>query len=107
MRKLALLLCLGVLTHGGPAQAASALGIGTRDCAAFLQASEMDSTQALDGYVSWSLGYLTGRNAAATHGRQVVVDGGSLVHWLTAWCGTRSGTPIFEAIEIFAPESGG
>lgn len=107
MRKPTLLLSLATLFHWGPAQATSAMGIGTGDCSAFLRAAEAGTTQALDPYVSWGLGYLTGRNATVTHGRQVVIDGGSLAHWLTAWCGRHGESPIFEALETFARESEG
>jgi hypothetical protein len=106
MIRLALLSCIATLALPAPVQATTAMGIGTRDCTAFLRAREIGSEQAIDSYVSWGLGYLSGRNAASRGKRPVFVDGGSLVHWLGAWCEDHTSAPIFEAMEAFAGESG-
>jgi len=107
MRNTCPVLLLLALVAPLPATAATAMGIGTRDCTAFLRASEIGSEQALDAYVAWGLGYLTGRNAGNSGGREVVVDGGSLVFWLGAWCAEHREAPIFEALEDFARQNGG
>jgi hypothetical protein len=99
---LAIALCFST-----PVGATTAMGIGTRDCTAFLRASEISSKEALDAYVAWGLGYLTGHNAYASRGREVVVDGGSLVYWLGDWCASHREAVIFDALEEFVRQNGG
>ncbi len=107
MKRYALILCLPALLTWEPALATTAMGIGTRDCTAFLRAREIGSEQAIDSYVAWGLGYLTGRNAAMRGRRPVLVDGGGLAHWLSAWCKQNPAAPVFDGLETFARESGG
>ncbi|MEM7466924.1 MAG: hypothetical protein AAF387_08575 [Pseudomonadota bacterium] len=77
------LLCLG---QPGIANAQTISGAGSKTCRAFLQSAELESTAAVDSYVSWAQGFASGFNWANPGGREVRLDHAGLLHWLLQYC---------------------
>ena len=79
--------------------AQSAVGVGGRDCPAFTFALESDSEAALDAYVSWSQGFISGFNWSNAHGRNVHVDPAAIINWLGQFCAANPDSAVFAAVQ--------
>ncbi|MGR8948360.1 MAG: hypothetical protein ACU84Q_09955 [Gammaproteobacteria bacterium] len=82
------------LTH---AQTVS--GAGTKNCRAFLQAAEMESKEAIDSYLSWSQGFVSGYNWANPARREVRLDHAGLMHWLLQYCTANPNEKFYQAVQ--------
>lgn len=76
-------------------------GIGSRDCAAYMRAVEINSREAIDAYVAWGQGYLSGYDDAQPGALQVAVDGEALGYWLIDYCQGRPERSVFQALQDF------
>ena len=81
-----------------PAPAQTASGIGTTRCDDFMAAVERGSQPAVDGYLSWAQGYISGFNAANAARRQVQIDHVGLGQWLVDYCAGHGHNRFFEAV---------
>ena len=86
-------------TFGNVAQGQTISGIGTRDCKAFLFALEKQSEEAIDAYLSWSQGFISGANVVSEGALDVQIDHGGLLHALANSCRARPKQRIYEAIQ--------
>lgn len=79
----------------------SVFGVGTRDCSAFSFAIAQDSNQslAIDSFLSWAQGFISGFNAGNSRAVDIAIDHGGLVHWLGAYCSTNPDIPFYQAIQ--------
>lgn len=79
--------CLALSLIGVQAlEAQTVSGIGTRRCEAFNRALEKNSEAAIDAYLAWAQGYLSGVNTHADLTRDIQIDHGGLLHWLATEC---------------------
>ena len=74
-------------------------GIGTRRCEAFNRALEKNSEAAIDAYLAWAQGYLSGVNSHANLARDIQIDHGGLLHWLATQCKAAPRDLYVEALE--------
>jgi hypothetical protein len=74
-------------------------GTGTRDCSAFNAAIEQDSNVAIDSFLSWAQGFISGFNAGNRRGADIAIDHAGLFHWLASYCRTNPETPFYQAIQ--------
>lgn len=95
----ALALALAVFAPAVPAVTMS--GIGARKCHDFLAAVDTGQKQAIDGYVSWAQGFISGFNWINEDERDLAVDPGSLTYWLVDYCGANRSDAYFEAVQAF------
>lgn len=84
------------LTPGAEAQTVS--GIGARECGAFSRALQIESEAAVDAYLAWAQGYLSGVNASARGELDIRIDHAGLLHWLATWCGGHPDAYFYEAV---------
>ena len=49
-------------------------GNGAKQCADFMQAVQLNSESAINGYISWAQGFISGFNWSNVQGRDVVID---------------------------------
>jgi len=80
------------------ADAQTVSGIGTRECRAYSRALEIDSEAAIDAYLAWAQGYLSGVNASSGAGTDIRIDHAGLLHWLATWCGGAPDAFFYEAL---------
>lgn len=98
---LAALLGLAALSLPAPATAAMVSGIGSRDCQAFMRSVEINSRAAIDAYIAWSQGYLSGYDRARPGTLGAAVDGESLSYWLIDACQGAPERSIVEVLDGF------
>lgn len=79
------------------ADAQTVSGIGARECSAFSRALEIESEAAVDAYLAWAQGYLSGVNASAAGKLDVRIDHAGLLHWLATLCGGHPDAYFYEA----------
>lgn len=94
--------CLAAATFDVGAQTVS--GIGTRRCEAFNRALEMNSEAAIDAYLAWAQGYLSGVNTNARLARDIQIDHGGLLHWLANHCKGAPRDLYVEAVQGIVEE---
>lgn len=92
------LFCVVLLLAQGDLRAQTISGSGTRDCRAFNAAIERDSTTAIDSYVSWAQGFVSGVNAANRQGINIAIDHAGLFHWMARYCATHSDAALYAAL---------
>lgn len=90
-----------------PSAAGTVHGIGSRDCEAFMRAVEIQSNEAIDAYISWAQGYLSGFNATNDRRADIRIDHGSLTYWLIGHCGGSRQTKFFEAVQTLVSQQAG
>lgn len=82
-----------------PALAADGVvGIGSRDCGAFMRAVAINSREAVDAYVAWGQGFLSGQNLADPSAPAVTIDGQALVYSLIDYCQGHPDHTVYEAL---------
>jgi hypothetical protein len=74
-------------------------GSGTRNCSAFGFALEQDSNIAIDSFLAWAQGFISGYNAGNRRGVDFAIDHASLVHWLAGYCAANPETPFYQAVQ--------
>lgn len=92
------LACTTLLGIHGNSGAQTISGAGTRDCRAFNIAVERDSTTAIDSYVSWAQGFVSGVNAANNQGINVSIDHAGLFLWMARYCTTHRDAALYAAL---------
>ena len=97
-RRHAALLFTLVAAFTSAASAQTVSGIGARECGAFNRALEIESEAAVDAYLAWAQGYVSGVNASARGEIDVRIDHAGLLHWLATWCGGHSDARFYEAV---------
>jgi len=85
-----------VLTPAATGQTIS--GTGTRACSVFIIAVERDSEAALDSYLSWAQGFVSGVNATNAGRDNFSIDHAGLFHWLVRYCRANGDAMIYEAL---------
>jgi len=94
-----LLLSAILLIFATPTVAQTASGMGTRSCGALVEAAERESKEAINGYLSWAQGFISGYNWANPGGRQVRLDHGGLLHWLLQYCTSNKTENYYLAVQ--------
>jgi hypothetical protein len=79
-------------------------GIGTKECGVYIQAVKLKSDEAINGFVSWAQGYLSGFNATNSDGRDVAIDPGGLNYWLTNYCSAHQNEAFYSAVQQLSKE---
>ncbi len=74
-------------------------GTGARECSAFNFAIEQESNTAIDSFLSWAQGFISGFNAVNRDGSDIAIDHGGLFHWLASYCRANPDTPFYQAIQ--------
>ena len=93
-------LCLTLSLFGAETlHAQTVSGIGTRRCEAFNRALEKNSEAAIDAYLAWGQGYISGVNTHADLTRDIQIDHGGLLHWLATQCKAAPRDLYVEALE--------
>ena len=82
-----------------PANAATISGAGGKHCGDFLQAIELKSEVAINGYVSWAQGFLSGYNWLNAKGRDIAIDPAGLNYALINYCSAHKDTQFYEAVQ--------
>ena len=95
---IACLLALGIVSVPA-ALSQTVSGAGTKNCRAFLQAAEMESKEAIDSYVSWSQGFVSGYNWANPARQEVRLDHAGLMHWLLQYCEANPNEKFYQAVQ--------
>lgn len=92
-------LCLLLMfadTQGAPV---SAIGIGARDCSAFDTALAQESEAALDAYVAWAQGFVSGFNWANVRQLNVTLDAPSMLNAMADFCHRHPESKMFSAMQ--------
>ena len=92
------LVCMALLNVHDDADAQTISGSGTRDCRAFNLAVERESAAAIDSYVSWAQGFVSGVNAANRQGINISIDHAGLFHWMVRYCTTHHDAALYAAL---------
>lgn len=82
----------------GDSHAQTISGAGTRDCRAFNVAVERESATAIDSYVSWAQGFVSGVNAANNQGINVSIDHAGLFLWIARYCAAHRDAALYAAL---------
>jgi hypothetical protein len=94
------MVCLVLLAVSvAPLSAQTVSGMGTRTCGALVEAAERESKEAIDGYLSWAQGFISGYNWANPGRQQVRLDHGGLLHWLLQYCTSNKGDKYYQAVQ--------
>lgn len=96
------LVCSVLLGVPGDISAQTISGAGTRDCRAFNVAVERESTAAIDSYVSWAQGFVSGVNAANNQGINISIDHAGLFHWMARYCTAHRDAALYAALAELA-----
>jgi len=81
------------------ASAQTAAGTGARPCSAFNAALALDENAAIDAYVAWSQGFISGFNWSNAHERNVRIDASGIITWLGAFCTANPQHRIYNALQ--------
>jgi hypothetical protein len=81
-------------------------GNGAKQCGVYMQAVKLQSDVAINGFISWAQGYISGVNATNTDGRDVAIDPAGLNYWLTNYCGAHQNDSFFGAVQQLTTEMG-
>jgi hypothetical protein len=82
-----------------PTSAQTAAGTGTRPCSAFTAALAVDENAAIDSYVAWSQGFISGFNWSNVRERNVRIDATGIISWLGAFCTANPEHRIYNALQ--------
>lgn len=98
MKTLALAVVIALCCFANVA-AQTVSGVGTRSCAALLEGAERESKTAVDGYLSWAQGFVSGYNWANPGRLQVRLDHAGLLHWLLQYCTSNHDEKFYQAVQ--------
>lgn len=93
------MLLVAAIAGGQAANAQTAAGVGARSCDAFSRALGQDENVAIDSYVAWSQGFISGFNWANVRERNVQIDAAGIINWLGAFCAANPTHRIYSAIQ--------
>lgn len=79
-------------------------GIGAKECGVYMQAVKLKSDVAINGFVSWAQGYLSGFNATNPDGRDAAIDPAGLSYWLTNYCSVHQNEAFYLAVQQLSKE---
>ena len=106
MKNISLCLILAAALAASPMAGATTMsGAGAKTCGAFMEGVKLKSDVAINGFISWAQGFISGFNWANVDGKNVVVDHGSLTYWLIDYCGANPSTPFYDAMQRFIGEN--
>lgn len=88
-----------VLAMAYPVGAQTMSGAGGKQCGDFMQAVELNSETAINGYISWAQGFVSGFNWSNVKGADVLIDHGSLSYWLIDYCGGHRDVSFYQAVQ--------
>jgi hypothetical protein len=91
---------------GMTAGAQTISGTGAKPCGVFMQAVKLQSDVAVNGFISWAQGYISGVNATNADGRDVAIDPAGLNYWLTNYCSAHQNETFFQAVQQLTAELG-
>lgn len=74
-------------------------GVGGRDCQAFNVALAKDSQVALDSYVAWSQGFISGFNWSNPQQFDIRIDAAAIISWLGPYCEGHPEDRIYLALQ--------
>lgn len=103
-RCLAATIAMSLMVLPSLASTQTVSGIGTRRCEAFNRALEKNSEAAIDAYLAWAQGYLSGVNTHAELARDIQIDHGGLLHWLSNYCQSSPNVLYVEALAQIVSE---
>ncbi len=103
-RALALMLFCSAMICAPTAGAATISGAGGKRCGDYLQAINLKSEVAINGYISWAQGFLSGYNWLNRRGRDIAIDPGGLNYSLVNYCGTHKDTLFYKAVQQLTGE---
>lgn len=95
-----ILLCLTMMGTV-PSHGATVSGLGGHSCDAFMRRVEDQNEAAIDGYVSWAQGFISGYNWTNNANKDIKIGHGGLIIWVIDYCGTNPDKKYYEAIQIF------
>lgn len=98
-KRLVLITALLAVSGGQPACAQTAAGSGARACSAFSTALAQDENAAIDSYVAWSQGFISGFNWSNARERNVHIDAAGIITWLGAFCTANPQHRIYNALQ--------
>jgi len=96
---LVLIAALLALSARQPASAQSAAGTGARTCSTFNAALARDENAAIDAYVAWSQGFISGFNWSNVRERNVHIDAAGIITWLGAFCTANPQRRLYNAVQ--------
>jgi hypothetical protein len=79
-------------------------GNGAKQCGDFMQAVRLKSDIAINGYISWAQGFISGFNWANVSGKDVIIDPAGLKYWLVNYCGTEPEVSFYQAVQQLISE---
>lgn len=79
-------------------------GNGAKQCGDFMQAVRLKSDVAINGYVSWAQGFISGFNWSNVNGKDVVIDHAGLQYWLVSQCSARPELRFHQAVQQLISE---
>ena len=93
--------CVALLLACGAAaaNAQTISGAGTRPCSAFNTAATQASSVALDGFVSWSQGFISAFNWANVRQQDMRIDPAALTAWLAEFCAADPSQPVYRGVQ--------
>jgi len=97
--QLALVAALLAASTGQCAFAQTAAGTGARSCSAFDAALAQDENTAIDSYVAWSQGFISGFNWSNVRELNVRIDAAGIITWLSAFCTANPESRIYNALQ--------
>ena len=81
-----------------PAHAQTISGVGSQSCGSFKAAYESNDAVAVDSYVAWAQGFVSGHNRARDGARDAAIDAGSLIHSVLIYCNEDENARFYEAV---------
>ena len=82
----------------GAVAAQTISGSGAKHCADYMQAVELNSAVARNGFISWAQGYISGFNATNVKRSDVAIDPAGLQYWLSNFCSANPEVSYYEAV---------
>jgi len=89
---------VGSLLSSPPGSAQTISGSGAHNCGAFNEALDRNSNEAIDSYISWSQGFISGVNVANNQNIDVAIDHLGLLDWLARYCASEPDSSLVDAV---------
>ena len=106
MKNIRLMVMFAIMAILAPVAGATTIsGAGGKLCGAFMEGVKLKSDVAINGYISWAQGFISGFNWSNVKGKNVAVDHGALTYWLMDYCGANPKTPFYDAMQQFIGEN--
>jgi|GEM_PF-1672049 hypothetical protein len=92
-------LCVIALFASEFCSAQTVSGSGARTCHAVHDALNNESEAALDSFVAWSQGFVSGFNWSNVRQQDVRIDSSALLHWLGQYCAANPRDSVYAAVQ--------